>query len=115
MPDDAEPVIRRTGIIKPHSLEELEEMEKAGYKITDVPKNLERMETPVISDTDTTWKIALYINGESITYKLESFRRSRMQNIRTLWELGEPFCEFNIEKTLIFDTVDVLAEYNRKG
>jgi len=110
-PDDSEPLIKRTETIKPHSFEELEEMERAGYKITDIPKNLERMETPIISGTDATWKIPLSINGKNIAYKLESFRSSRMQNIRTLLEMGQPLCEFIIERTLIFDTLDALAGY----
>ncbi|WP_370572947.1 hypothetical protein [Methanomethylovorans sp.] len=108
-PDDSEPLIKRTEAMTPHSLEELEEMERAGYKITDVSNNLERMETPIISGNDTTWKIPLCINGKRIIYKLESFRSSRMQNIRTLLELGQPLCEFIAERTLIFDTLDALA------
>ena len=110
-PDDSEPLIRRTELITPRSFEELEEMERAGYKITDVPNNLERMETPIISGNDTAWKLPLYINGKKVMYKLESFRLSRMQNIRTLLELGQPVCEFTAERTLIFDTLDALAGY----
>lgn len=108
-PDDSEPLIRRTETITPQSLEELEQMERAGYKITDVSNNLERMETPIISGNDTTWKLPLHINGKIVTYKLESFRSSRMQNIRTLLELGQPLCEFTAERTLVFDTLDALA------
>ncbi|OPY19489.1 MAG: hypothetical protein A4E24_01648 [Methanomethylovorans sp. PtaU1.Bin093] len=108
-PDDSEPLIRRTELITPRSFEELEEMERAGYKITDVPNNLERMETPIISGNDTAWKLPLYINGKKVMYKLESFRLSRMQNIRTLLELGQPVCEFTAERTLIFDTLDALG------
>lgn len=108
-PDDSEPLIRRTELIIPSSFEELEEMERTGCKITDVPNNLERMETPIISGKDTAWKVPLYINGEKIMHKLESFRLSRMQNVRTLLELGQPVCEFTTERTLIFDTLNALA------
>lgn len=110
-PDDSEPLIRRTEAMIPHSLEELEEMEREGYKISDVSNNLGKMETPIISGNDTTWKLPLCINGKKITHKLESFRSSRMQNIRTLLELGQPLCEFIAERTLIFDTLDALAGY----
>lgn len=108
-PDDSEPLIRRTELIIPSSFEELEAMERAGCKITDVPNNLERMETPIISGKDTAWKVPLCINGEKIMHKLESFRLSRMQNVRTLLELGQPVCEFTTERTLIFDTLNALA------
>ena len=108
-PDDSEPLIRKTELIIPHSLEELEDMERAGYKITDISNNLERMETPIVSGNDATWKLPLHINGKQVTYKLESFRSSRMQNIHTLLELGQPLSEFIAEKILVFDTLDALA------
>lgn len=108
-PDDSEPVIQKKELIIPDSLEELVEMERAGYKITDISNNLERMETPVLSGDDATWKIPLHIKGKQVTYKLESFRSFRIQNIRTLLELGQPLCEFIAERILIFDTLDALA------
>lgn len=108
-PDDSEPLIKKIEAIVPRSLEELEEMESADYKITDMSNNLERMETPIISGNDTTWKLPLHINGKMVTYKLESFRNSRMHNIRTLLQLGQPLCEFIAERTLIFDTLDAFA------
>ncbi|WP_214044771.1 hypothetical protein [Methanomethylovorans sp.] len=113
-PDDSEPLIRRTELITPGSFEELKEMEKAGCKITDGPNNLERMETPIVSGNDATWKVPLYINGKKFMHKLESFRFSRMHNIHILLELGQPVCEFTIESILMFDNLDTLAEYIEK-
>lgn len=108
-PDDSEPLIRKTELIIPESLEELEEMERTGYKITDISNNLERMETPVLSGNDATWKIPLNIKEKQVIHKLESFRSSKMQNIRTLLKLGQPLCEFIAEKILVYDTLDALA------